>query len=160
MANRKNSQGRARKQPEDAVAMLKADHQKVRDLFQQYESATDPDTKRELAEAACTELEIHAQLEEQIFYPAVNEETDEGADLVKEAVEEHATVKHLIEQLRGLDQDDNAFDATFQELVQSVEHHIEEEESEMFPLAEAELEEDMDDLREEMQELKQEIAAS
>ena len=105
MANRKKSQGRAQKQPEDAIAMLKADHQKVRDIFQQYESATDSDTKRMLAEEACTELEIHSQLEEQIFYPAVNEETEEGPDLVKEAVEEHATVKHLIEQLRGLDPD-------------------------------------------------------
>jgi hemerythrin-like domain-containing protein len=160
MANRKNSQGRAKKQPEDAVALLKADHQKVRDIFQQYESATDPNTKRELAEEACTELEIHAQLEEQIFYPAVNEETEEGAELVKEAVKEHQTVKHLIEQLRSMDQDHNAFDATFQELVQNVEHHIEEEESEMFPLAEAELEDEMDDLMEEMQELKQEISAS
>ena len=69
MANRKNSQGRAKKQPEDAVALLKADHQKVRDIFQQYESATDPNTKRELAEEACTELEIHAQLEEQNLLP-------------------------------------------------------------------------------------------
>lgn len=160
MANRKQSQGRGKRQPTDAVAMLKADHRKVRDIFQQYESATDPKTKRKLADEACMELEVHAQLEERIFYPAVNEETDEGADLVKEAREEHATVKHLIEQLRGMGQDHKEFDPTFKELIQNVEHHIEEEEAEMLPLAQTELEEEMDDLGEEMRELKQELTAS
>jgi hemerythrin-like domain-containing protein len=161
MANRSNGKGRAkRQQPKNAVAMLKADHQKVRDIFQQYASATDFTTKRELAEAACTELEIHAQLEEQIFYPAVNEETDEGPDLVKEAVEEHQLVKDLIEELGQLEQDHKAFDATFKKLIKNVEHHIKEEETEMFPLAEAEMGDEMDNLTEDMQELKQEITAS
>jgi hemerythrin-like domain-containing protein len=160
MANRNNSQGRGKNQPRDAVAMLKADHRKVRDLFQEYESATDAETKRTLADEACTELEVHAQLEEQIFYPAVNEETEEGAELVKEAVEEHATMKNLIEQLRGMGQDHQTFDAMFKELIQNVEHHIEEEEAEMLPLAEAELAAEMDELTEEMQELKQELTAS
>jgi hemerythrin-like domain-containing protein len=146
-------------QPEDAIAMLKADHQRVRDLFQAYEAATEPRAKRELAEKACVELEIHAQLEEQIFYPTVNEETDEGPELVKESLKEHQTMKNLIQELRDMAFDTDEFDATFQELIRNVEHHVEEEESQMFPLAEEELLEDMDELREEMQELKEAITA-
>ena len=86
-----------RKQPSvDAIAMLKADHQKVRDLFQAYEAASNPRAKRGLAEEACTALEMHAQLEEQVFYPAVNEEIDKGPELVKESFAEHQTVKNLL----------------------------------------------------------------
>jgi hemerythrin-like domain-containing protein len=147
-------------QPKDAIAMLKADHQKVRDLFQQYEATRDPGAKREVAEQVFIELETHAQLEENVFYPAVNEETDEGPELVKESLEEHETVKNLIQELRGLPQDTDAFEAKFQELMDNVEHHVEEEESEMFPLAEEELEEDMKDLRDEMQELKADLQGS
>jgi iron-sulfur cluster repair protein YtfE (RIC family) len=78
--------------PEDAIAMLQEDHRRVRDLFQEYEAAMDPRTKRELAEEVCTELETHAQLEEQIFYPAVQEESQEGRALVQEAIQEHQKV--------------------------------------------------------------------
>ena len=66
-------------QPDDAIAMLKEDHRRVRDFFQEYEAASDPRAKREIAEEVCVELETHAQLEEHIFYPTVNEETEEGA---------------------------------------------------------------------------------
>jgi len=147
-------------QPKDAIAMLKEDHRRVRDLFQEYEAVSDPRVKRELAEEACTELEIHAELEEQIFYPTVNEETEDGPELVKESLEEHETMKNLIQELRDMGSDNKAFDAKFKELIQNVEHHVEEEENEMFPMAEEELEEDMAKLMEEMQELKQEIMAS
>ena len=97
--------------------------------------------------------------EENIFYPAVNEETDEGPELVKESLAEHETMKNLIQQLRDIGPHSRGFDAKFRELLQNVEHHVEEE-TEMFPLAEEELEEDMKDLREEMQELKAQILAS
>jgi hemerythrin-like domain-containing protein len=147
-------------QPADAIAMLKADHQKVRNLFQEYEAASDPRAKREIAEEACVELEMHAQLEENVFYPAVNEETDEGPELVKESLEEHQTMKALIQALRDMGPDNKAFDTKFKELIRNVEHHVEEEEREMFPLAEEELEEDMEDLLEEMQELKEQLLTS
>ena len=147
-------------QPKDAIAMLKADHQKVRELFQQYEATRDPSTKREVAEQVFIELETHAQLEENVFYPAVNEETEDGPALVKESLEEHETVKNLIQELRGMAPETDAFKAKFQELMDNVEHHVEEEEAAMFPLAEQELEEDMKDLRDEMQELKKELMAS
>jgi hemerythrin-like domain-containing protein len=160
MAQRKNAKrDHEMNQPQDAIAMLRADHQRVRDLFQEYKAATDPQAKRDIAEEAFVELETHAQLEEQIFYPAVNEETEEGPELVKDALEEHQTVKKLIQALRGMS-DVQEFDATFTALVRHVEHHVEEEESEMLPLAEVELEGDLDQLQEEMQALKQEMMAS
>jgi hemerythrin superfamily protein len=145
--------------PVNAIAMLKADHQKVRNLFQQYQAASDPHTKRHLAEQVCIELETHAQLEEMIFYPAVAEETDkEGQQLVEEARQEHQQVKDLIAELRNTN--DGEFDTQFQELMTHVEHHVQEEECEMFPFAEAELEEDMEDMAEEMQAVKQQLLAS
>jgi len=147
-------------QPADAIAMLKADHQRVKDLFAQYEATSNPATKRTLAEQVFVELETHTQLEENIFYPVVNEETDEGPELVKESLSDHETVKNLIQQLRSMAQDTDEFDATFQELIQNVEHHVEEEEAEMFPLAEQELADDLDDLKEEMQELKADLQGS
>jgi hemerythrin-like domain-containing protein len=147
-------------QPKDAIAMLKADHQRVRDLFQQYEATSNVEAKGTIAEEVLVELEVHAQLEENIFYPAVNEETDEGPELVKESMAEHETMKNLIKQLRAMGSHSRGFDAKFRELLQNVEHHVEEEETEMFPLAEEELEEDMKDLRDEMQELKAQILAS
>jgi hemerythrin-like domain-containing protein len=156
MAPRRND----REQPEDAIAMLKEDHRRVRDLFQEYAAAPDPRTKRELAEEACTELETHAQLEERIFYPAVNNETEEGAELVQEAIQEHKKVKNLIAALREMGPDNKEFDAKFHELISNVEHHVEEEENEMFPLAEQELSEDLEQIQEEMQELKDDIIAS
>jgi hemerythrin-like domain-containing protein len=147
-------------QPKDAIAMLKADHQKVRELFQRYETASDIEAKWTIAEEVFVELETHAQLEENIFYPAVNEEIDAGPELVKESCAEHETMKKLIQQLRDMGPHSQGFDATFRELLQQVEHHVEEEETEMFPLAEEELEEDMQDLRDEMQELKAQLLAS
>jgi hemerythrin-like domain-containing protein len=144
-------------QPGDAIAMLKADHQRVRDLFSQYEATSNHATKRTLAAQVFMELETHAQLEENIFYPAVNEGTDEGPDLVKDSVQEHETVHLLIQELQGMAHDTDAFDTKFQELVQHVEHHVEEEEAEMFPLAEQELAEDLDEMSEEMQEMKADI---
>jgi len=156
MPTRQNNQ----EQPGDAIAMLKADHQRVRDLFSQYEAISHHATKRTLAAQVFMELETHAQLEENIFYPAVNEGTDEGPDLVKDSVQEHETVHQLIQELQGMEHNTDAFDTKFHELIRNVEHHVEEEESEMFPLAEQELAEDLDEMSEEMQELKADLQGS
>ena len=156
MERQQNDAGMA---PTKAIAMLKADHQKVRDLFQQYQAARDQHTKRHIAEQVCIELETHAQLEEMIFYPAVEEETDaEGHQLVEEARQEHQQVKGLIGELRKTN--GGEFDSRFHELMKNVEQHVQEEEREMFPLAEAELEEDMEDMAEEMQTVKHQLLAS
>jgi hemerythrin-like domain-containing protein len=113
-----------------------------------------------VAEEAFVELETHAQLEENIFYPSVNEETEEGPELVKESLQEHATVKQLIQELRQMGPQSNEFDTKFHELMNNVEHHVQEEEADMFPLAEEELAEDLDEMSAEMQELKQALMAS
>ena len=147
-------------QPADAIAMLKADHQRVKDLFAQYEAADNVETKRTLAEQVFTELDMHAQLEETVFYPTVNEGTDEGPELVQESLSEHETVKNLIQELRSMAYDTDEFDAKFQELIRTVAHHIEEEEAEMFPLAEEELADDLTEMKDEMQELKADLHGS
>jgi hemerythrin superfamily protein len=146
--------------PEDAIEMLKADHQKVRDLFQQYMAASDQNAKSQIAEQVFVELETHAQLEEMVFYPAFEEEADdEGRQLVEEARQEHQEVKDLIAELRGRDADDE-FDARFRELMENVEHHVQEEEAQMFPEAEEILAEELDELMDEMQEIKAQLLAS
>ena len=143
----------------DAIAMLKEDHQRVKELFAQYEGTSNAEAKWTLAEEVFVELETHAQLEESIFYPSVNEETEEGPELVKESLQEHAIVKQLIQELRQMGPQSQGFDAKFHKLMQNVEHHVAEE-AEMFPLAEDELAEDLDEMSAEMQELKKEILAS
>jgi hemerythrin superfamily protein len=145
------------KKPVDAIEMLKADHQKVRNLFSRYTTTSDQKEKRKIADQVFVELEIHTQLEETVFYPTFAEETDkEGKQLVTESLEEHQAVKELIDELRDLD-DDAEFDSKFHALMADVQHHVEEEESEMFPKAEEALEESLEDLMDEMQELKQQL---
>jgi hemerythrin-like domain-containing protein len=156
MPSRQNDQ----EQPMDAIAILKADHQRVRDLFAQYEATGDPSAKRNVAEHVFIELETHAQLEENVFYPAVQEETEEGPALVKESLSEHEAVKTLIQELRSMAHDTDEFDAKFQELLDNVEHHMAEEEAEMFPLAEQELSEVLDEMMDEMQEMKADLQGS
>jgi signal recognition particle subunit SEC65 len=140
--------------------MLKADHQRVKDLFAQYAATTNPATKRMLADEVFRELETHAQLEENVFYPTVHEETDAGPVLVKESLHAHQTMKQLMQELRGIVHDTDAFETTFHALLLTVEHHVEEEEAEMFLLAAQELTADLDDMKGEMQELKADLQGS
>jgi hemerythrin superfamily protein len=145
---------------DSVVEMLEADHRKVEELFQQYEAAGDLDAQQQIAEQIFVELETHAQLEEMVFYPAFEEATDaEGKVLVKEAREEHQEVKTLIEDLRGLD-DDDMFDVQFRELMDNVEQHVQEEESQMFPEAEEMLAARNEELVEEMEGIKKQLLAS
>jgi hemerythrin-like domain-containing protein len=143
--------------PADAIALLKADHQRVRDLFAQYEATAYGETKWTLADQIFRELEMHAHLEENVFYPTVNEETEEGPALVKDSLEEHQTMKQLMQELRRMAPDTDEFDAKFQELMDNVEHHVAEEEAAMFPLAEEELAEELEEIKDEMQELKADL---
>jgi hemerythrin-like domain-containing protein len=148
--------------PIDAIALLTADHQKVKELFARYAAAGEQTAKKKLAEQVFVELDTHAQLEETVFYPAFEQLADaEGKQLVAESLREHQAVKDLITALRALDdEEDEAFAAKFQELMDSVDDHVEEEETELFPQAEEVLEEQLEDLRDEMQELKQQLTTS
>jgi hemerythrin-like domain-containing protein len=141
--------------------MLKADHQKVRQLFRRYRAAQEPTTQWDIARHIFDELDVHSQLEEVVFYQAVEEETTSlGKRLVQASLEEHQEALALIQDLRGLAPGLPEFDRKVQALILTVEHHMTVEETEMFPLAEAELEEDLTDLRDEMQDVKERLLAS
>src|SRR6476469_2094608 len=119
----------------EAIEMLTEDHRKVQKMFKQFEKMKDEgdeQEKRELVEQTCAELKVHTQIEEEIFYPAAREGLEEG-DLVAEALVEHGSAKQLIEQLEGMDGGGETFDATFIVLGEYVNHHITEEQNEMFP---------------------------
>jgi hemerythrin-like domain-containing protein len=150
-----------RSRPKDAIALLQADHHKVRQLFRAYRTAQDPATQWEIALHIFDELEVHAQLEEVVFYQAVEEETTSlSKRLVHASLEEHQEALALIQDLRGLAPGFPEFETKFQALVLTVEHHMTEEETEMFPLAEDEVAEDLQDLRDEMLHLKTHLLAS
>ena len=160
MPSRRNDQEQpVDEQPADAIAMLKADHQRVKDLFAQYEAPATRTAKRTLADEVFVELETHAQLEENIFYPAVNEETEEGPDAGQRKSARTRDRETAHSGTAAMGPQNKEFDAKFHELIHNVEHHVEEEESEMFPLAEQDLAEDLEEMSEEMQELKAEILA-
>ena len=132
-------------QPLAALAMLHEDHQRVRDLFQEYAVARDPRAQRVIAEEACTELELHAQVEEEIVYPAVEDAVVVARQaFVEDSLREHQAMKDIIRTLRDMGPDDPQFDARFHELQVLVEYHVAKEEADMFPLAEEELAEDLD----------------
>jgi hemerythrin-like domain-containing protein len=132
--------------------MLKQDHSKVKQLFQQFEQTEDTDTKKQIAQEVIKELKVHTALEEEVFYPAAREEIDEE-EKIDEALEEHHVAKLLIAELSKMKPSDERFDAKFKVLAESVKHHIEEEESEMLPEVEGEL--DTDRLGEKMAQRKQ-----
>lgn len=121
----------------NALDMLEEDHKKVQKLFKQFEKLDgDEETRAALVQEAIAEIKIHTAIEEQVFYPAAREtlgDEEEGEDLLNEAAVEHDSAKALIEKLEGLDPSDPYFAATFTVLGEYVNHHIHEEESELFP---------------------------
>lgn len=121
-------------QPNDAIALLEADHAKVKDLFEQFEALSDRSkvSKKKIADQICMELSIHAEVEEQVFYPAVRGPVKDE-DLMDEAIVEHASAKELIAQIMEMDPDDDLYDAKVKVLSEQIEHHVGEEEGEMFP---------------------------
>src|SRR5690242_16959382 len=124
----------------DAFQLLKADHRKVAQLFEQLESA-DGRAKLQVFEQIRTELELHTLVEETIFYPAL-EKPKETHDLTLEAYEEHDVVKKLLRELSGTRTPNDEWEAQAKVLKENVEHHVEEEENELFPKAEDVLSED------------------
>ncbi|MDQ7247591.1 hemerythrin domain-containing protein [Dongia sedimenti] len=144
----------------DAVALLKADHRKVEDLFEKFESAKGPSAKQKLVEQICTELTVHATIEEEIFYPACTGAI-EDEELVQEAYVEHDGAKVLIAELTGGEPDDEFYDAKVKVLSEMIKHHVKEEEKRAEGLF-AEAKEaglDMDALGEQMAARKQELLA-
>ena len=113
----------------DAIALLKKDHRAVEDLFADFEKAGGDGRKQKLAEKICLELSVHAQIEEEIFYPACKGKVDE--DLLKEAYVEHDGAKVLIAEILGGEPSDEFYDSKVKVLSEEIEHHVEEEEKRM-----------------------------
>jgi len=122
---------------QDAFALLTADHKRVKSLFKEFESLKDEgddDRKAALVETICNELTVHARVEEEIFYPALRE-VIEDEDLMDEADIEHASAKQLIAQIEQLQVGGDHYDATVTVLSEYIDHHVKEEEGEMFSKA-------------------------
>jgi iron-sulfur cluster repair protein YtfE (RIC family) len=122
--------------PMDAVALLIADHNRVRGLFARYEEAHDTEDLDEAAKLLAkivAELEVHMTIEEEVFYPAIHELKDGISESVDEGIEEHHVAKVLIKELGSLQPADEFWAAKVTVLIESVEHHVDEEEEELFP---------------------------
>ena len=110
----------------DAIALLKQDHRTVEDLFEQFEKASGEGRKRKIAEQICMELSIHAQIEEEIFYPACEGKVEE--ELLKESFVEHDGAKLLIGEIMAGGPGDEFYDSKVKVLQEQIEHHVQEEE--------------------------------
>jgi hypothetical protein len=144
---------------ENAIDLLMADHKKVQKLFREFEKLKEADQvvdeKAMIVKQVCMELRIHAQIEEEIFYPRVRKAIDDD-DLMDEAEVEHSGAKELIAQLESMEPNDDLYDAKFTVLRENVNHHIKEEQDEMFPKArKAKL--DLDALGKQLKQRKQEL---
>lgn len=143
--------------PKDAIAMLKADHTAVSEMFAEYEKSRSIPKKKALVAEICTALSVHAQIEEEIFYPAVKAALKDKL-LVPEATVEHTSVKDLIAQIEGIEPDGEMYDAKVKVLSEYVKHHVKEEQNEMFPKAKSSSL-DMDELGAQMAARKDELMA-
>jgi hemerythrin superfamily protein len=135
-----------------ALELLMSDHRKVEDLFERYESEKegDEDARRDIAQQICNELTVHAQVEEELFYPWLRDKLDD-MEMVEEAYVEHATAKDLIAQIESADAVDEAYNAKVKVLSEYIKHHVKEEENEIFP--------EVRDKKDELDELGQEMAS-
>ena len=116
----------------DAIDLLKSDHREVEKLFEQFESARGNADKRKIANAICVALKVHARLEEEIFYPAAYSALDDKS-LIQEAQVEHASAKDLIAQIESGAPGEAFYEARVKVLAEYIDHHVTEEEDEMFP---------------------------
>ena len=142
-----------------AIEMLMADHRKVEDLFEQYEAEkeSDDETKRGIARRICGELTVHAQVEEEIFYPWLRANLDEDdMEMLEEAYVEHSGAKDLIAQIEAAKEIDATYDAKVKVLSEYIKHHVKEEENEIFPEVSSEKDE-LDELGQEMSSRKEEL---
>ena len=154
------NQNDTEQQPDDAGAMLTADHRQVRALFQQYAQTSEPYLQQIIAEHVFAELTLHLLLEEMVFYPVFAEQTDEeGKRLVREALQDHQQLRGLIETLAETD-DDAVFEATFHAFRDHVDTHFVDEETTMFPQAAQVLATHWEEITVLLQERKAQILAS
>ena len=149
----------AQKEFTDAIALLKADHREVEELFAKFENASGDGKKQQIAERICTELKIHSMIEEEIFYPALQGKIEQ--DLLDEDYVEHDGAKVLINDIMAGGADDEFYDAKVAVLQEEIEHHVKEEEAPsegMFAQA-RDAEVDLVMLRDQMAARKEELMA-
>jgi hemerythrin superfamily protein len=148
---------RKKSSSQDAISLLKADHRQVEEWFSEFESARSASKKQQLATSICDALTVHTTIEEEIFYPAFLQAT-EDKDIHHEAVVEHDGAKQLIAQIQGMSPDDDYFDAKVTVLSEMIKHHVKEEEKPGGMFAEAKKSEmDLDALGEELLARKREL---
>jgi hemerythrin superfamily protein len=140
------------------TTMIRMDHAHVLSIFHQYTIGTSPSAKQALVRTACLGLEIHAQLEEEIFYPAMRSAVSDNPVLDKSAPE-HDEMRGLIAELRRMDPNDAAYDQTFMELMREVIHHVADEETVLLPEAERIMPERLSELGAQMTKRRLELAA-
>jgi hemerythrin superfamily protein len=138
-----------------AIQLIRRDHKKVEGLFDKFERAKTTNAKARVCEQTIQELEIHAKLEEEIFYPAVRKHVGEE-ELLEEAKQEHEQAKEIMRELKKMRPEDGQFEEKFSELVEGVKHHVEEEEGEMLPKVE-DSDMDLTDIGEQMTERREEL---
>jgi len=142
---------------EDAITLLKADHRQVEEWFEQFESTRSAERKQKLAAQICQALEVHTEIEEEIFYPAFLEATEEE-DIHHEAEVEHESAKKLIAEIKDSGPDDDYYDAKVKVLSEMIKHHVNEEEKRDGMFAKAKKSEmDLDALGEQLAQRKQEL---
>jgi hemerythrin-like domain-containing protein len=123
-----------------ATDLLKKQHKNVKALFKKVENTEGGRQRRQLMDQIASELKIHTKIEEEIFYPAVRElGTSKAEEMIDEAFEEHHVVDLVLAELPQVDPEDERFSAKMTVLSELVEHHVEEEEGELFPMAEKKL---------------------
>jgi hypothetical protein len=147
---------RTKKKTANAIAMLKEDHQKVKDLFKQFEETDGSATKAKIVAEALMALKVHATVEEELFYPAVRQIIEDEEGIMDEADEEHHVAKVLIAELENMTGDEEHWEAKFKVLAENVRHHIKEEEGKMFKEAKT-TEIDFEMLGNQMAHLKEEL---
>lgn len=130
------AQARAGSQRQDALALLQQDHRDVQALFKRYKSAADQNERSAIAERVCRLLKVHTRVEEEIFYPAARRRI-EDKELINEALVEHQAAKDLIEEIESAGAGDPMIEARMQVLSEQIEHHVQEEENELFPEVQA-----------------------
>jgi hemerythrin superfamily protein len=138
--------------------MIRMDHTHVLATFHQYEMDSAPKTKKALVESACLALDIHAQLEEEIFYPAMRSVTT-GNDVLEKSVPEHNEMRQLIATLRSMQPTDTSYDQTFMALMKLVMHHVADEETTLLPEAELRLKDRLGELGAQMTKRRLQLAA-
>jgi hemerythrin superfamily protein len=119
----------------NAVELLRKDHEEVKSLFRDFTSAVENKEKEQIVDKAIRALEVHAAVEESLFYPAVREDSPDARDKLDESLEEHHVVKLLIAELKEMSPGDERYAPKFRVLAENVRHHIKEEEAELFARA-------------------------